>query len=59
MDNIRGVIFECNENHWGASMAETPDYRPSKREIEAAESIVENLSQAITDFKKMLGVENS
>ncbi|MCG5501875.1 hypothetical protein [Ectothiorhodospira lacustris] len=58
LDKIRGVIFECNENHWGASTAETPDYRPSKREIQAAESIVENLSQIIKYFKKMLGVEN-
>jgi hypothetical protein len=56
---VNVVMFKCNERHWGASTAETPDYQPNESEIEAAETVLKFLHESVAQFKKILGVSNA
>jgi hypothetical protein len=54
---VRDVIFLCNKWHWEATMAATPEYEPSGKEIQAAKKIVDDLQKVILDLKQLVGLK--
>ena len=59
IEKMNKVIYICNQEHWGASLAQDPGYEPSEVETDAAKSLINELSDAVTEFKNILGVKNA
>jgi hypothetical protein len=55
---VSDIMFQCNDKHWGSSLAGGPEYEPTKTELEAAEVLLNSLQLAVDSFKSSLGVIN-
>jgi hypothetical protein len=56
ISHIRNALNIANEHKWGAIMNDSPDYEPSKQEIDAIVNLIKELSEATISFKISLGV---
>lgn len=56
---VSEVIFNCNDKHWGPSLAEGPGYEPTETELEAAKEVIQSLMLAVDALKIKLGVTSA
>lgn len=56
VSHIHAAINIANEHKWGAIISGSPDYEPSKQEINAVLELINELSEATKSFKSILGV---
>ena len=54
--HLNNVLFLCNETHWSVSSSDSPYYEPDEKEINAAKTVIDNLSTAVEELKGALGV---
>lgn len=54
---IRDIIVLCDQGHWGKTITKNPEYQHSKKELESAEKIVNDLGSAIVSLKQLLGLK--
>jgi hypothetical protein len=56
ISHVRNALNIANKHKWGAIINDSPEYEPSKEEIDAILSLIKELSEATKSFKVSLGV---